>query len=273
MGWYVRAGVLDRAGWADPDRIDAGGDGCGDVRFRARLRPSAVVVRGCRARRRRPGGAAMAGRGGGGRLVVVVAGRRCESVRSTRRTRPRHVGQPLQPGRHLERRRCTSLAHNAFRGHRGCGAAGCRRAGTSCASTPARRGAAADPRGGGGGGARGDGLRARNGVRRGDDPDTAWTRRCARRTEVGRPGRARLFAGRCGGRCHAASPASDRGDRADLLCGTDRDVARSGLGSRRQDVGRAVPAGMGSCRGDRQRRPAARCGAPRRQHAPLHLGR
>ena len=38
-----------------------------------------------------------------------------------------------------------------------------------------------------------------------------------------------------------------RGDRADLLCGTGGDVARSGLGSRRQDGGRALSAGMDGC--------------------------
>ena len=58
-------------------------------------------------------------------------------VRGTRRTRPRHVGQPGQPRWHLECRRRTSLAHNTFRGRRGGGAArrrGARVCRRSCAA-------------------------------------------------------------------------------------------------------------------------------------------
>ena len=73
-----------------------------------------------------------------------------------------------------------------------------------------------------------------NGGRRGDDPDTARPRRGARRAEVGRAGRACVLAGRRGRCCDAAPPDSGRGDSADLLCGVACDVARSGLGSRRQ---------------------------------------
>ena len=273
VGGRVRAGVLDGAGRADRDGADAGGDGGGDVRLRAGFRPAAVVVRGGRARRRGAGGAALADRGDGGRFAVVDAGRGCERVRRARRTRPWHVGQPRQPRRDLECRGGTGLAHNAFRGRSGGGAArrGC--GGTADGGAPPRRGAAADPCGGGGGGARRDGHRARNGGRRGDDPDAAWPRRGARRAEVGGPCRARLFAGRCGRRRHAAPPDSGRGDSADLLRGTGRDVARSGLGSRRQVGGRGLPTGVGGRRRADQRRPATGRGAARRQHAPLRLGR
>ena len=100
-------------------------------------------------------------------------------VRGTRRTRPRHVGQPGQPRWHVECRRGTSLAHNTFRGRLGGGAAGRRCAGTANGGTPPRRGAAADPRGGGGGGACRNGDRTGHGCRRGDDPDTARPRRGA----------------------------------------------------------------------------------------------
>ena len=66
LDWaIVRAGVLDRAGRADPDGTDVGGDGRGDVRRRAGCRPAAVVVRGSRPWARGAGGAAMADRGGG----------------------------------------------------------------------------------------------------------------------------------------------------------------------------------------------------------------
>jgi len=62
---------------ANADRADAGGDRRGDVRLRTGFRPSAVVVRGDRARGRGAGGAAVADRGGGGRFALVDAGRRC----------------------------------------------------------------------------------------------------------------------------------------------------------------------------------------------------
>src|SRR4029453_4167100 len=59
VGSSVRAGVLDRGGRADPDRADAGGDGRGGLRFRARVRPTEVVVCGPRARRGGADGAAV----------------------------------------------------------------------------------------------------------------------------------------------------------------------------------------------------------------------
>ena len=226
-------------GGADPDRADAGRDGRVGLRLRAGFRPAAVVVRGRRARCRGAGGAAMADGGGGVRFVVVV--RRPKVLRAfAARAEPGlgTLGSLASLGGiwnadAVPASRTTLFAVVAAVVLLGVVALGLPTVVRRPVAVPLLILAAvavvvpaAMATGPGAGG------------RRGDDPDTARPRRGARRAEVGRAGRAGVLAGRRGRCCDAAPPDSGRGDRADLLCRIDCDVARSGLGSRRQGVRR-----------------------------------